>query len=117
MVRTSSSANNFVRNDGSHCDGIHSSLTSVHCLDDGYEGKQLVTWKEYCAEDWLKVPEESMDRCTGQHDITKMALKIGLNTINRISALSFPLCYVHTQLFLYLNMCVFILNGFPCGYF
>ena len=27
------------------------------------------------------------------------------------------LCYVHTQLFLALYMCVFILNGFPCGYF
>ena len=26
-------------------------------------------------------------------------------------------CYVHTQLFLSLYMCVFILNGFPCGYF
>ena len=25
--------------------------------------------------------------------------------------------YVHTQLFLALYMCVFILNGFPCGYF
>ena len=26
-------------------------------------------------------------------------------------------CYVHTQLFLALYMCVFILNGFPCVYF
>ena len=27
------------------------------------------------------------------------------------------ICYVHTQLFLALYMFVFILNGFPCGYF
>ena len=26
-------------------------------------------------------------------------------------------CYVHTQFYLALYMCVFILNGFPCGYF
>ena len=27
------------------------------------------------------------------------------------------LCYVYTQFYLALYMCVFILNGFPCGYF
>ena len=26
-------------------------------------------------------------------------------------------CYVHTQFYLALYMCVFILNSFPCGYF
>ena len=26
-------------------------------------------------------------------------------------------CYVHTQFYLALYMCVFILNGFSCGYF
>ena len=26
-------------------------------------------------------------------------------------------CYVHTQFYLALYMCVFILNGFLCGYF
>ena len=26
-------------------------------------------------------------------------------------------CYIHTQFYLALYMCVFILNGFPCGYF
>ena len=26
-------------------------------------------------------------------------------------------CYVYTQFYLALYMCVFILTGFPCGYF
>ena len=30
------------RIDYSHCDRIHSSLTTVHCFDGGYVGKQLV---------------------------------------------------------------------------
>ena len=29
----------FPRIDDSHCDRIHSSLTAVHCFDDGYVGK------------------------------------------------------------------------------
>ena len=31
--------------DDSHCDRIHSSLTTVHCFDDGYVGKQPMAWK------------------------------------------------------------------------
>ena len=34
---------------------------------------------------------------------------------NVVKKMKFPLCYVHTQLFLALYMCVFIF-GFPCGY-
>ena len=30
----------FSKIDDSHCDRIHSSLTTVHCFDDGYMGKQ-----------------------------------------------------------------------------
>ena len=44
----------FPRIDDSHCDRIHSSLTAVHCFNNGYVGKQSVAWKEYCAEYWLK---------------------------------------------------------------
>ena len=29
----------------------------------------------------------------------------------------YTICYVHTQFYLALYMCVFILNSFPCGYF
>ena len=38
----------------SHCDRIHPPLTTVHCFDNGYEGKQPVAWKIYCGEYWLK---------------------------------------------------------------
>ena len=36
----------FPRTDDSHCDKMHSSLTAVHCFEDGYLGKQLVAWKK-----------------------------------------------------------------------
>ena len=36
---------------------------------------------------------------------------------NVVTILSNNSCYVHTQFYLALYMCVFILNGFPCGYF
>ena len=36
------------RIDNSHWDRILTSLTTDHCLDDGYVGKQPVAWKEYC---------------------------------------------------------------------
>ena len=55
----------FPRIDDCHFDRIHSSLTAVHCFDNGYVGKQPVAWKEYCMEYWLKELQESMDRCTG----------------------------------------------------
>ena len=40
--------------DYSHSDRIHSSLTVVHCFDNGYVGKQPVALKECCAEHWYK---------------------------------------------------------------
>ena len=55
------------------------------CFDNGYEGKQPVAWKEYCAEYWLKELQESIDRCTAYHDITEILLKTALNTIQLIN--------------------------------
>ena len=81
----------FPRIDDSHCDRIHSSLTTVRCFNNGYVGKQPVAWKEYCGEYWLKELQESRDKCTGCHDITEILLKIALNTIqsnNRSRSLS-----------------------------
>ena len=40
------------RIDGRLCDRIHCSLLAVHCFNDGYMGRQLVAWKQYCAEYW-----------------------------------------------------------------
>ena len=48
---------------------------------------QPVAWKEYCAKYWLKELQESMDRCTGRRDITKILLKAALNTIQPIKTL------------------------------
>ena len=42
--------------------------------------------KKYCAEYWLKELQESMDRCTGHHDITEIVLKTALNTIQSINS-------------------------------
>ena len=42
-----------------HCDRIDSSLTTLHCFDSGYVGKQPVAWKEYCAEYWLTLSQTS----------------------------------------------------------
>ena len=41
--------------------------------------------KEYGAEYWLKEVQESMDRCSGCHDITEMLLKTAFNTIQSIN--------------------------------
>ena len=71
----------FSRIDDSHCNRIHSSLTTVSCFDIGYVGKQQVAWKEYCAKCWLKELQESMDRCTDCRDITEILLKTVFNTI------------------------------------
>ena len=60
--------------DDSHCDRIHSSLTTVRCFENGYVRKQPVAWKEYCAEYWLKELHESMDWCTSRRDITEILL-------------------------------------------
>ena len=43
-----------------------------------------MAWKEYCAENWLKELQESMDRCSGHCDITGILLKMALNTIQSI---------------------------------
>ena len=60
----------FSRIYDSHCHRIHSSLIAVQCFDDGYMGQQPVAWKEYCAEDWLKELQQSMDKCTCRRDVT-----------------------------------------------
>ena len=75
----------FLRTDDSHCDRIHSSLTTVHCFDNGYVGKQRVAWKEYCAEYWIKEVQESMDRRTGRRDVTEILLIMALNTMKSIN--------------------------------
>ena len=68
--------------DDSYYDRIHSSLTTVHCFNNRYVGKQPVAWKEYCAEYWLKDLQESMDRCTGHRYITEILFKTALKSYN-----------------------------------
>ena len=67
----------FPRIDDGHWDSIHSSLTAVHCFDNGFMGKQPVAWK-YCAEHWLKELQESMDMCSGRQDITENTVENGV---------------------------------------
>ena len=55
-----------------------------NCFDNGYVGKQPVSWKEYCEEYWLKEYQESMDRCPGPRYITELPLKTALNTIHSV---------------------------------
>ena len=76
----------FPKIDDSYCDRIHSSLTTVHCFDNGYVGKQPATLEEYCAGYWLKEVLESIciDRYTGLGDINEILLKMGLNTFTII---------------------------------
>ena len=38
----------FLRIDDSHCDRIHFSLTTVHCFDNDYVGKQPLALEDYC---------------------------------------------------------------------
>ena len=66
---------------------IHYSFIAVHCFNNGYVGKQLVAWKEYCAEYWLKELQESMDWCTGCYNITGILLKTVLNTMQSMNKL------------------------------
>ena len=75
----------LLRIDDKHWDRIHSSLTTIHCFDNGCVGKQPVVWKEYCAEYWLKELQESMDRCTGHCDVTENNVENGIkhHTINQ----------------------------------
>ena len=82
----------FPRTDDSHCDRIHSSLTADCCFYNGYVGKQPVRWKEYCAENWLKDPQESMDRYTGHRDISEIVLKAALKTIQSINQIGHLTC-------------------------
>ena len=69
--------------DDIHRNRIHFSLTAINCFNNADVGKQPVAWKEYCAEYWLKVLQESMDRYTG--NITEILLEIALNTIQSIN--------------------------------
>ena len=71
----------FPRIDDSHCNIVQFSFTAVHCFDNGYVGKQPLTWKEYCAEYWLKEVKGGMNRCTGDHDIIEILLKMAFHTI------------------------------------
>ena len=57
----------FLRIDDLHCKRIHSSLTAVHCSDDGYVGKQPMALTEYCVENWLIELQEVMNNSTGHH--------------------------------------------------
>ena len=43
-------ANILSEDSDGHGNRIHSYLITVYCFDIGYVGKQLATWKEYCAE-------------------------------------------------------------------
>ena len=72
LVRSPARPICFPRIDDDHRNRIHSSLSVVHCFDNGYMGKQPVAWEEYCAEYWLKELQESMYMCTGRPDITKI---------------------------------------------
>ena len=79
LVRSPGGPIFFPRIDDSHSDRIHSSLTDVHCSNNGYVAKQTGAWKQYCAEYRLKELQESIDRCTGRRDRTKAMLKRKLN--------------------------------------
>ena len=88
LVRSSAGPIFLPRIYDSHCDRIHSSLTSAHCFTDGYVGKQPLAWKEYCAEYWLKELLENMDRCNVLPDLTEILLKTALTTIQSINSLA-----------------------------
>ena len=53
---------------------IHSSLKLDHRFDDIFVGKQSVAFKEFCAENWCKTLQESVDGCTCHLKITEMML-------------------------------------------
>ena len=48
-------------------------------------GKAASGLEKKCAEHWLEELQESMDRCTGRHDITEIRLKMALNTNQSIN--------------------------------
>ena len=81
LVRSPAQPNFLPRTDDNYCDRIQSSVTAVHCFDNGYVREQPVAWKEYCAEHWSKQLQRIRDRCTGHCDITQIPLKNALNSI------------------------------------
>ena len=78
----------FSRIDEIHCDRIHSPLTAVRYFYDGYVGQQPMDCEEYCAEYWLKVLQESMDRCTGRPHMIEILDKTALNTMQSVNLIS-----------------------------
>ena len=44
-----------------------------------------MAWKEYCAEHMLKELQESMDRCTGHHNVAEITLKTNLSILQSIN--------------------------------
>ena len=74
-------------NDDYHFDRICSFLTADCYINNGYEGKQSLAWRENCAEYWLKrnSRQASENGCTGFHNITEIMLKMALNTIQSIN--------------------------------
>ena len=64
---------------------LHNAYKTVLFEGNGDVGKQLLAWKEYCEEYWLKELQECMDRCTGHHNIIEILLKncIKHHTINQ----------------------------------
>ena len=90
----------FPRIDDSYCDWIHSSLTDVHCFDDGYVGKQPVAWEEYCAENCLKELQETMERSICRKNITEILLKMVLthyHTMPHFDTLKIYSCGKHCK--------------------
>ena len=60
---------------------IPETLTSVHCFDNRYVGKQPVDGEDYCTEYWLKKLQESKDKSNGCHDTTEILLKTAIKCI------------------------------------
>ena len=54
---------------------------AVHYFDNCYVGKQPVAWKKIY---WFEEFQESMDRYTGQHDVTEILLITAFNSIQSI---------------------------------
>ena len=79
----------LTRIDHSHWDRIHSFLTTVHSLDDGYVGKQPKTWKEYSAKYLFKQqePQECRVGCPDWCDIIVIMLNMD-KRIGEIQGLS-----------------------------
>ena len=66
---------------------------------------------------FLKDAEGSITRVLRENKHTKVKLIFKCNMEKRKRWGNNNKCYVHTQFYLALYMCVFILNSFPCGYF